>query len=152
MRARHICSLYVLMKKNDQSTRELAHADTKTDGKEAENHVMLIGVGCRIAKRAERAHFSERVLASTGKAAVHTLRLVHNQDWSRRTDEVDGPLAAGLLHGTDRSTCPEPGGANGYSKTCPLMRPKVRAYTHQGHGPRADQQAGHISATSAIHA
>jgi len=24
----------------------------------------------------------------------------------------------------------------------------VRAYSHQGHGPRADQQAGYISATS----
>ena len=28
------------------------------------------------------------------------------------------------------------------------MRSKVRAYSHQGHGPRADQQAGYISATS----
>jgi hypothetical protein len=25
----------------------------------------------------------------------------------------------------------------------------MRAYSHQGHGPRADQQAGYISATSA---
>src|SRR5262249_48790509 len=32
------------------------------------------------------------------------------------------------------------------------MRPKTRAYSHQGHGPRADQEAGYISATSAIHA
>jgi hypothetical protein len=29
-----------------------------------------------------------------------------------------------------------------------LMRSKVRAYSHQGHGPRAEQQAGCISATS----
>src|SRR5271156_873907 len=28
------------------------------------------------------------------------------------------------------------------------MRSTVRAYSHQGHGPRADQQAGYISATS----
>ena len=28
------------------------------------------------------------------------------------------------------------------------MRSKVRAYSHQGHGPRAEQQAGYISATS----
>src|SRR5215472_8714727 len=28
------------------------------------------------------------------------------------------------------------------------MRSKVRAYSHHGHGPRADQQAGYISATS----
>src|ERR1700693_2770461 len=28
------------------------------------------------------------------------------------------------------------------------MRSKVRAYSHQGHGPRADQQAEYISATS----
>src|SRR4029077_13222934 len=28
------------------------------------------------------------------------------------------------------------------------MRSKGRAYSHQGHGPRADQQAGYISATS----
>ena len=27
------------------------------------------------------------------------------------------------------------------------MRSKVRAYSHQGHGPRADQQAGYISTT-----
>src|SRR5690349_7813404 len=27
------------------------------------------------------------------------------------------------------------------------MRSKVRAYSHQGHGPRADQQAGYISAS-----
>jgi hypothetical protein len=37
---------------------------------------------------------------------------------------------------------------NGCSTACPLMRSKVRAYSHQGHGPRADQQAGYISATS----
>ena len=37
---------------------------------------------------------------------------------------------------------------NGRLATCPLMRPKARAYSHQGHGPRADQQAGYISATS----
>src|SRR5215831_12959416 len=28
------------------------------------------------------------------------------------------------------------------------MRSKVRAYSHHGHGPRADHQAGYISATS----
>src|SRR5262245_48048391 len=28
------------------------------------------------------------------------------------------------------------------------MRSRVRAYSHQGHGPRAEQQAGYISATS----
>jgi hypothetical protein len=28
------------------------------------------------------------------------------------------------------------------------MRSKLRAYSHQGHGPRAEQQAGYISATS----
>jgi hypothetical protein len=45
---------------------------------EAEYHVMLIGVGCRVAKRAKRVHFSERVFAGTREAAVHALRLVHN--------------------------------------------------------------------------
>jgi hypothetical protein len=31
-------------------------------------------------------------------------------------------------------------------QACPLMRPKVRAYSHQGHGPRADQTGRiHIS-------
>ena len=29
-----------------------------------------------------------------------------------------------------------------------VMRSKVRAYSHQGHGPRADHQAGYLSATS----
>src|SRR5215471_19229498 len=28
------------------------------------------------------------------------------------------------------------------------MRSKVRAYSHEGHGPRADREAGYISATS----
>src|SRR5690242_16393993 len=28
------------------------------------------------------------------------------------------------------------------------MRSRVRAYSHQGHGPRADREAGYISATS----
>lgn len=53
------------------------------------------------------------------------------------------------LHGTDQSTCPEPVGANDYSKACPLMRPKVCAYPQQGNGPRFNQQARYISATSA---
>jgi hypothetical protein len=30
--------------------------------------------------------------------------------------------------------------AFGHLAACPLMRSKVRAYSHQGHGPRADQQ------------
>src|SRR5215469_1913759 len=38
--------------------------------------------------------------------------------------------------------------SNGCPAVSPLMRSKVRAYSHQGHGPRADQQAGYISATS----
>jgi len=33
-----------------------------------------------------------------------------------------------------------------------LMRPKMRAVFHQGHGRRADQTGRYISATSAIHA
>ena len=36
---------------------------------------------------------------------------------------------------------------NGCSSACPLMRSKVRAYSHEGHGPRAEKQAGYISAT-----
>ena len=32
------------------------------------------------------------------------------------------------------------------------MRSNVRAHSHQGHGPRADQQAGYIEATSGYHA
>ena len=42
----------------------------------------------------------------------------------------------------------ESGDPNGRCLTCPLMRSKMRAYSHQGHGPRADQQAGYIKATS----
>jgi hypothetical protein len=37
---------------------------------------------------------------------------------------------------------------NGRTAVFRIMRSKVRAYSHQGHGPRADQQAGYISATS----
>jgi hypothetical protein len=40
------------------------------------------------------------------------------------------------------------GDPNGCAAVSPLMRSKVRAYSHQGHGPRADRQAGYISATS----
>ena len=43
---------------------------------------------------------------------------------------------------------PESGDPNGCPAASPLMRSKVRAYPHQGHGPRADQQAGYILATS----
>src|ERR1700746_185541 len=43
---------------------------------------------------------------------------------------------------------PKSGAPNGCSAAWLLMRSKVRAYSHQGHGPRADQQAGYISATS----
>ena len=43
---------------------------------------------------------------------------------------------------------PESGDPNGCPAASPLMRSKVRAYSHQGHGPRADRQAGYISATS----
>jgi len=36
--------------------------------------------------------------------------------------------------------------AQTYGLTCPLMRPNVRAYSHQGDGPRADQTGRiHIS-------
>jgi hypothetical protein len=31
------------------------------------------------------------------------------------------------------------GDPNGCLSTCPLMRPTMRAYSHQGHGPQADQ-------------
>ena len=38
------------------------------------------------------------------------------------------------------------GGTNGCMPTCPLIRPKMRAYSHEGHGPRADQTGRiHIS-------
>src|SRR6201987_4140169 len=43
---------------------------------------------------------------------------------------------------------PESGDPNDCPEASPLMRSTVRAYSHQGHGPRADQQAGYISATS----
>src|SRR5215468_10731137 len=43
---------------------------------------------------------------------------------------------------------PESGAPNGRQAVLRLMRSKVRAYSHQGHGPRAEQQAGYISATS----
>jgi hypothetical protein len=42
---------------------------------------------------------------------------------------------------------PESGASNGCCAIWLLMRSKVRAYSHQGHGPRADQQAGYISAS-----
>ena len=43
----------------------------------------------------------------------------------------------------DRRT-PKSGAPYGCAAVGPLMRSKVRAYSHQGHGPRADQQAEYI--------
>jgi hypothetical protein len=43
----------------------------------------------------------------------------------------------------ERIDRPESGDPNGRPAAFPLMRSKVRAYSHQGHGPRADQQAGY---------
>jgi hypothetical protein len=40
------------------------------------------------------------------------------------------------LHGTDENTHQESVIQNGRSSACPLRRPAVRAYSHQGHGPR----------------
>lgn len=48
-------------------------------------------------------------------------------------------------HGTDENAHHEFGDPNGLLPTYPLMRPKARAYSHRGHGPRADQKAGYIS-------
>ena len=61
------------------------------------DHVVLVGVRCGIAQGAERIHRPQRLFAPSLQAAVHALRLVHDQDGARGLDQVDGFLAAGLL-------------------------------------------------------
>ncbi len=64
---------------------------------QAIDHVVLVHVGGRVAQGAERVHRAERLLALPFQAAVHALRLVHDQDGPGGPDQVDGLLAAGLL-------------------------------------------------------
>src|SRR5690606_35397371 len=54
-------------------------------------------MGGRVPEGAEGVHRAEGLLPLAGEAAVDALRLVHDHDGVRGTDEVDGPLAAGLL-------------------------------------------------------
>ena len=67
------------------------------DGVEPVDHVVLVGVGGRVAERAEGVHGLQRLLARALHAAVYALRLVDDDDGVGGADEVDGPLAAGLL-------------------------------------------------------
>mmetsp|Transcript_67286 Transcript_67286/g.186051 ORF Transcript_67286/g.186051 Transcript_67286/m.186051 type:complete len:317 (-) Transcript_67286:1277-2227(-) len=53
----------------------------------------------RIAQRAQRVHARQRLAAAAVDAAVHALRLVHDQDRPRLPHQVDGLLAACLLAG-----------------------------------------------------
>ncbi len=64
---------------------------------EAVDHVVLVHVGGRVAQGAERVHRVEGLLARAVEAAIHALRLVHDEDGPRGLDQVDGLLAAGLL-------------------------------------------------------
>jgi len=57
-------------------------------------HVVLVDMGGGVAQCAKRIHLPERTLALPLKAAVHTLRLVHNQDRPRGANEVNGLLAS----------------------------------------------------------
>ena len=61
------------------------------------DHVVLIHVGGRVAQCTERVHGTEGLLASPLQAAVHTLRLVHNDDGPGGCDQVDGLFATGLF-------------------------------------------------------
>ena len=61
------------------------------------DHVMSVRVCRRVAQRAERVHGPESLLPAPGKTPVHALGLVHDQDGSRRPDEINRLLAARLL-------------------------------------------------------
>ena len=63
----------------------------------AVHHVVLVGVRGRIAQRAQRVHRSQRLFATAFQAAVHALRLVHDEDGSCLPDEVNRLFAAGLF-------------------------------------------------------
>ena len=66
-------------------------------GIEPVHHVVLVGVGGRVAQGAQRLHRVQRGLARAAEAAVHALRLVHDDYRPRGANQVDGLLPAGLL-------------------------------------------------------
>src|SRR6516225_11350556 len=110
-----------------------------------------------MAQLCVRAVAQEQARGRIGQQArPHRLERAAQRQSVRYPSRGGGDLAAAVstkfaiedLHGTDRQTRPESGDPNGCPAASPLMRSKVRAYSHQGHGPRADQQAGYISATS----
>src|SRR6516162_5912695 len=109
-----------------------------------------------MAQRCVRAIAQEQARGRIGQQArPHRLERAAQRQSVRYPSRGGGDLAAAVstkfaiedLHGTDRQTRPESGDPNGCLAASPLMRSKVRAYSHQGHGPRADRQAGYISAT-----
>ena len=63
----------------------------------AVHHVVLVGVRGRIAQRAQRVHRSQCLLAPAFQAAVHALRLVHDEDGPGLPDEVNRLFTAGLF-------------------------------------------------------
>ena len=67
------------------------------DRVQPEHHVVFVDMGCRVAQRAERVHLSQRVLAGAGQTAIDALRLIDDQDRPGRADQIDRPLATGLL-------------------------------------------------------
>ena len=64
---------------------------------QAVDHVVLVGMGGGVAQGAERVHCAQAPLATPFQAAIHALRLVHDQDRPGGPDQIDGLLAAGLL-------------------------------------------------------
>ena len=67
------------------------------DGIEAIDLMMLIDMGRGISQGAKRIHLVEGFLAPPLQTAIHTLRLINNQDGPRRANQVDGLFAARLL-------------------------------------------------------
>ena len=61
------------------------------------DHVVRLHVRRRVAQRTQRRHGRQGFLAAAAQAAVHALRLVHDQDGPRGADQVDRFFAAGLL-------------------------------------------------------
>ena len=91
------------------------------------------------ARQQARPHRLERAEACT---AFDTHRMRSRQSDGRPSHEF------AIENGMERIDRPHPESddPNGSLVTCPLMRPKARAYSHQGHGPRADQTGRiHIS-------
>jgi transposase len=106
-----------------------------------------------LAEAAPRLHRNKLATALANKLARITWSVLRNErSFDAHLPEAlpseprPRPVRDRAMHGTERRTRPKSDDPFGCLPAGPLMRPKARAYSHQGHGPRADQTGRiHIS-------